>query len=83
MASHIGEASLGAFARRQLDAARRDPRLDRTDNRAMVADFCDALEEAERVRTLGLMGLHELTLALQPRSCSSGLIGLSEVAAEA
>jgi len=70
MASRIGEASLGAFARRQLDAARRDPRLDRADNRAMVADFWDALEEAERVRTLGLMGLHELTLALEREEAS-------------
>ncbi len=31
----------------------------------MIADFWDAMEEAERVRTLGLMGLHELTRAIE------------------
>lgn len=64
MASHVGEESAGAFARAQLAAARRDPRLDRHDGRAMIADFWDAMEEAERVRMLGLLGLHELTQAV-------------------
>ena len=55
----IGEESLGEFARSQVDAARRDPRLGRKRG-AMVADFWDAMEEAERVRMLGVLGLQEL-----------------------
>lgn len=31
----------------------------------MIADFWDAIEEAERVRTLGLMGLEELTHSVE------------------
>src|SRR5688500_17168031 len=59
MRMRIGEESLGEFARSQVEAARRDPRLGRKRG-AMVADFWDAMEEAERVRMLGIMGLHEL-----------------------
>jgi hypothetical protein len=65
MSSLVGDESLGAFARHQVEAARRDPRVDRTDGQAAFADFRDALEEVERLRTLGLWGLQELALALQ------------------
>jgi hypothetical protein len=61
----IGEESAGEFARKQLEAARKDPRLSRDDGRAMMADFWDAMEEAERVRTLTQLGLQELTFALE------------------
>jgi hypothetical protein len=60
----VGEESAGEFARKQLEAARNDPRVRRDDGRAMMADFWDAMEEAERVRTLTQWGLHELTFAL-------------------
>ena len=65
MEIRVGEQSVGEFARRQLEAAREDPRLARADGRAMIADFWDAIEEAERVRTLGLMGMEELTHSLE------------------
>lgn len=39
----------------------------------MVADFWDAMEEAERVRTLGLFGLHELTKALEREESRLGV----------
>jgi hypothetical protein len=61
----IGEEQAGEFARKQLEAARNDPRLSRDDGRAMMADFWDAMEEAERVRTLNQLGLEELTHALE------------------
>jgi hypothetical protein len=72
MSIRVGAEAVGDFARRQLEAARRDPRLDRGDGRAMIADFWDALEEAERVRTLSLMGLHELTSALDREEARLG-----------
>lgn len=59
----IGEEGLGELARSQLEAARRDPRLDRG-RTAMVADFWDSMEEVERVRSLGMWGLHELRQSL-------------------
>lgn len=55
----VGDEGLGALARDQLARARKDPRLERNQT-AAVADFWDAIEEAERVRTLGILGLHEL-----------------------
>lgn len=55
----IGEQNLGELARRQLDWARRDPRLEHG-REAMVADFWAAIEEAERSRTVAILGLHEL-----------------------
>ena len=61
----IGEESAGEFARRHLKAARKDPRLSRENGRAMLADFRDAMDEAERVRALSVWGLHELTFALE------------------
>lgn len=59
----IGEEGLGELARSQLEAARRDPRLDRG-RAAMMADFWDSLEEVERVRFLGMWGLYELRQSL-------------------
>jgi hypothetical protein len=73
MSFRVGPHGVGDFARRQLEAARRDPRLDRGDGRAMIADFWDAMEEAERVRTLSLMGLHELTNALELEEARLGV----------
>jgi len=60
----IGEARLGDFARSQIEAARSDPRLGRRRG-AIVADFWDSMEETERVHTLGVWGLHELTRSLE------------------
>lgn len=39
----------------------------------MIADFWDAMEEAERVRTLGIFGLHELTHALEREEARLGV----------
>jgi hypothetical protein len=64
MPATIGEDGLGDFARTQIDRARNDPRLGRKRG-ATVADFWIAMEEAERVRMLGIMGLHELTHTLE------------------
>jgi hypothetical protein len=64
MSTGIGEQQLGDFARSQFAAARRDPRLERKRG-AMIADFKVAMDEAERVRTLGVSGLHELTLTVE------------------
>lgn len=69
----VGYEGVGEFARSQLEAARRDPRLDREDGKAMIADFWDAMEEAERVRTLGILGLHELTYALEREEARLGV----------
>jgi hypothetical protein len=46
--------ALGETARREVDKARKDPRLER--ERAVVADFWDAMDEAERVRKLAIRG---------------------------
>jgi hypothetical protein len=64
METRVGEEGLGVFAREQIDAARNDPRLDRGRG-AMVADFWVAMEEAERTRKLGILGLEELTRTLE------------------
>ncbi len=56
--SPVGEAGLGAGARAQLEKAREDPRLSR--GRASVADYWDAMDEAENVRMLAILGLYEL-----------------------
>jgi hypothetical protein len=69
----IGEEQAGEFARKQLEAARNDPRLSRDDGRAMMADFWDAMEEAERVRTLNQLGLEELTHALEREEDRQGV----------
>jgi hypothetical protein len=60
----VGEAGLGAYAREQIHRHCRDPRLDR-DRGAAIADFWDATEEAERLLTLGILGLHELRHTLE------------------
>jgi hypothetical protein len=46
--------ALGETARRELDKARNDPRLER--DRAAVADFWDAMDETERARKLAIRG---------------------------
>jgi hypothetical protein len=75
----VGEHYMGKRARDQLRVARHDPRLARTGTQAMIADFWDALEEAERIRTLSVLGLHELAQAHDrdygaesPRASSGG-----------
>lgn len=73
MTFRVGEESVGEFARTQLEAARRDPRLERQDRRAMIADFWNAMEEAERVRTLALLGLRELSQALEREEARLGV----------
>lgn len=60
----VGEGGLGEYAREQIERHRRDPRLDR-DRGAAIADFWDAVEEAERVLMLGILGLRELQYALE------------------
>jgi hypothetical protein len=60
----IGEEGLGEYAREQLDAARRDPRLERGSG-GMIADFWAAMEEADRARIIGILGLHELQRGLK------------------
>jgi hypothetical protein len=60
----IGEDNVGEYAREQLEAARRDPRLGRG-NEAMVADYWAAVEEVERTRMMGILGLHELRRAYE------------------
>lgn len=73
MAFEIGEAGLGEYARSQIEAARRDPRLAREDGDAMIADFWDSVEEAERVRSLMLFGLDELVHALEREEVRLGV----------
>jgi hypothetical protein len=55
----VGEDNLGDYTREQLEAARRDPRLDRGSG-AMVADYQAAIEEVERTRMMSILGLHEI-----------------------
>lgn len=63
---------MGQLARRQIEAARRDPRLEREDG-AVGAEFYDEIEEAERVRGLGILGLHELKLTLERKERELGV----------
>lgn len=60
----IGEDDVGEYAREQLEAARRDPRLGRGYG-AMVADYWAAVEEVERTRMMGILGLHEIQRAYE------------------
>jgi hypothetical protein len=53
---------LGDYAREQLEAGRRDPRLDRGYG-AMVADYWAAVEEIERTRMMSQIGLEEIRRA--------------------
>jgi uncharacterized protein YutE (UPF0331/DUF86 family) len=70
--SGIGEKGLGDLARAQLESARADPRLDRARG-AMVADFWDSIEETERVRSLFIWGLVELSHSLEREEESLGV----------
>ena len=72
MEKRIGEDGLGEFARSQIEATRNDPRLGRGRG-AMIADFWDAMEEAERTRSLGILGLHELKQTLDRRERELGV----------
>jgi hypothetical protein len=58
----IGEEGLGEYARDQLDAARRDRRLERGHG-AMIDDFGLAVEEVERTRMMSQIGLLEIRSA--------------------
>jgi hypothetical protein len=74
MIHRVGADQVGDFARQQLEAARRDPRLDwGPDDETAIADFWVAVEEAERVRNLGLWGLQELTHALERKEDRLGV----------
>lgn len=80
--SKVGEDGLGEFAREQLEMARRDPRLGRGPE-AMVADFWDAVEEIERVRTLSSWGIRELEKSLEREEDRLGAtLGDSDLAGE-
>jgi len=71
-AEEIGEARLNDVARSEIEAARRDPRLDRGRG-AAAADFWNAIEEAERVRSMSILGLHELRDVLERTEQSLGV----------
>ena len=60
----IDENSLGDYARQQLEAVRRDRRLERGHG-AMIDDFGLAVEEAERTRAISRIGLHEIRAAYE------------------
>jgi hypothetical protein len=55
----IGEEGLSGYARDQLQAARRDRRLERGRG-AMIDDFGLAVEEVERTRMMNIIGLQEI-----------------------
>lgn len=55
----VGEGRLGDYARRQLNAARVDPRLGR-DGTAILADYFDYVDEAERVRVFAIGGIESM-----------------------
>lgn len=58
------EENLAGYAREQVEAARRDPRLERGRG-AMVGDFGAAIEEVERARMMSILGLLELRNAYE------------------
>jgi hypothetical protein len=60
----IGPEQLSEDDRRAFAEARDDPRLGR-DRGSMIADFRIAMDEAERMRELGAMGLYELTRSVE------------------
>jgi hypothetical protein len=60
----VGEENLVGYAREQVEAARRDPRVERGRG-AMVGDFGAAIEEVERTRMMGILGLRELRKAYE------------------
>lgn len=55
---------MGELAKSELSAARHDPRMDRPRG-GMVADFWDAVQEAERARAFAIYGLHEMAKAVE------------------
>lgn len=55
----VGEAGLGDLARRQLEAARKDPRVDRAEG-SPTADFFDAVDEVLRFRITAQGGAQAL-----------------------
>ncbi len=64
MTSRVGEPQGGSFAAAQLAASRKDPRSSR-DERGVVADFWDYVQEADRVRSFAISGIQEMREALQ------------------
>lgn len=64
MTSRVGQPQAGSFAAAQLAASRKDPRSSR-DERGVVADFWDYVEEADRVRSFAIGGIEEMREALQ------------------
>lgn len=77
MGEPIGTSGLGDFARSQLEAARIDPRSERLRG-SMIADYWDAMEEAERLRQLGTFGLYELKRSLEREERDLGVTRASE-----
>lgn len=63
MPSSFDPEQLGELARSQIEQARTDPRVERIGG-VTIGDFRAAAEEADRVRLLGIWGLHELTEAV-------------------
>jgi hypothetical protein len=72
MERRIGDEGLGDFARWQIETARHDPRLERGRG-SMIADFREAMEEAERTRGLGVLGVHELAKTLERKERELGV----------
>ena len=55
----IGADLLGELARREIEAARQDPRAERSSG-APIADFRDALNEIDRARRAALLALYRV-----------------------
>jgi len=72
MSSPIGPEQLGELARWQIEQGRHDPRMERV-GAVTVGDFRAAVEEADRVRLLGIWGLHELSQAVSHERLRLGL----------
>lgn len=64
MSASTGPEHLNDNARRAFAELRSDPRLSRARG-SMLADFRSAMDEAERMRELGVWGLYELTRSLE------------------
>jgi hypothetical protein len=71
----IGPQGLGEFAAKQIANVRIDPRTQRNrdDLGAVVLDFWDEIEEAERLREVGTCGLYELSLSLEREEAKLGV----------
>lgn len=72
MPSSFDPDQLGELARSQIEQARTDPRVERIGG-VTIGDFRAAVEEADRVRLLGISGLHELTEAVSHERVRLGL----------